>query len=86
MKEKTNAKGVGACECGSVIQSEQKAGYRHRDDGGVDRYREMTEKEVETQHRLGCEGKPSSFFLLGLSSVGARFVYFVELIGVREGD
>lgn len=28
----------------------------------MDQYREMTQKEVESQLWLGCEGKPSSFF------------------------
>lgn len=87
LKEKTNAKRGKRKKCGSVIQSEQKAGYRHRDDsGGGSIQRDDRERGGDSAPAWMWRKTLFFFFLLGLSSVGARFVYFVELIGVREGD
>lgn len=45
---------------GDVNQKEHSARYKLGGRGG--RYREMTQKKVESQLWLGCAGKPSSFF------------------------
>lgn len=45
----------------------------------------MTKKEVETQQRLDCEGKPLAVFFLQDCVILVYVQHFCLMISVREG-